>query len=207
MQARDETYRCLDFSTTKRLVSQFSLEAYINYFGENVREVVLGKFSDRLAFSKVIHHCPKLSILRAAEFFITTDVLLEDIRIAQNLTMLSTNLWLNMIYFQSILEGCSSLHTFECEAIFPHPLDNPLEKVFTNLRCLKISVSESGSIPPAIPGKEFVSDITQPPLWQTLIPACTNVMCYRNILPNVFRCWKSSIYMSPPSVLLLISNP
>ena len=202
MQARDETYRCLDFSTTKRFVSRFSVQAYINYSGGNVREVVLGKFSDRSALSNVIHQCPKLSILRAQDFCITTDVLLKEIRIAQNLTMLSINIWINMNSFQSILEGCSSLHTFECEAIFPKPLD----KVFTNLQCLKITESEDRSSPPAIPGKEFVSDITQPPLWQTLIPACTKVMCYRNILQNVFRCWKSSIYISPPSVLLLISN-
>ena len=203
MQARDEMYRCLDFSTTKRFVSRFSLEAYINYSGGNVREVVSGKFSHRLALSKVIRQCPKLSILRAQDFSITTDVLLEEIRIAQNLTMLSINLWLNMNSFQSILESCSSLHTFECEAIVRHPLD----KVFTNLRCLKILVSEYGSIPPSFPGEAFVIDITQPPLWQTLIPACTKVMCYRNILQNVFRCWKSSIYLSPPSVPLLISNP
>ena len=203
MQARDETYRCLDFSTTKIFVSRFSLQAYINYSGGNVREVVLGKFSDRSAFSKVIHHCPKLSILRATEFSIPTDMLLEEIHIAQNLTTLSTNLWLNMYSFQSILEGCPSLHTFECEAIFPYPLDT----VFTNVRCLKISVSENGTIPGATPGKEFVSDITLPPLWLTLIPACTKVMCYSNILQNVFRCWKSSIYLSPPSVPLLISNP
>ena len=203
MQARDETYRCLDFSTTKRFVPGFSLQAYIKYSGGNVREVVLGKFSNMWALSKVIHHCPKLSILRADLFSITTDVLLEDIRIAQNLTKLFINAWLNMNSLQSILEGCSSLHTFECEAIFPKPLD----KVFTNLRCLKISVSEYGSIPPAIPGKKFVSDIPQPPLWQTLNPACTKVMCYRNILQNVFQCWKSSIYLSPPSVPLSISNP
>ena len=112
------------------------------------------------------------------------------------------NIWINMNSFQSILEGCSSLHTFECEAIFPKPLD----KVFTNLRCLKVSVSEVGSIPHVLPWHTFVSDTTQPPLWQSLFSAYTNVMFYRNILQNVFRCWKSSIYISPPSVLLLISN-
>ena len=203
MQARDETYRCLDFSTTNRFVPAFSLQAYIKYSGGNVREVVLGKFSDGWALSKVIHCCPNLSILRADVFSTTADVLLEDICTAQNLTKLSINIWFNMNSLQSILEGCSSLHTFECEAIFPKPVD----KVFTNLRCLKISVSEYGSIPPAIPGKKFVSDTTQPPLWQTLNLACTKVMCYRNILQNVFRCWKSSIYLSPPLVPLLISNP
>ena len=186
MQARDETYRCLDFSSTKRFVSQFSVQAYINYSGGNIREVVLGKFNERLALSNVVHQCPQLSILKAHGFCIAKGVLLKEIRIAQNLTTLSINVWFNMNAFHSILEGCSSLHTFECEEIFP----DPLEKVFTNLRCLKISASMDMSSPPAIPGKQFVSNITQPPLWQSLIPACTKVMCYRNILQNVFQCWK-----------------
>ena len=146
--------------------------------------MVLGKFSDRSALSKVIHQCPKLSILMAQNFRITQDVLLKEIRIAQNLTILSINLWLDMNTFHSILEGCSSLHTFECEAIFPDPMD----KVFTNLRCLKVSVSEVGSIPHVLPWHTFVSDTTQPPLWQSLFSAYTNVMFYRNILQNVFRC-------------------
>ena len=76
MQARDEMYRCLDFSTTKRYVSQFSVQADINYFRENIREVVLGKFNNRSALLNVVNQCFQLSIVTAQGYGIAKDILL-----------------------------------------------------------------------------------------------------------------------------------
>ena len=75
MQARDDTYHCLDFSTTKRFVSRFSVQAYINSSRKNVREVLLGKFNGRSGLSNIVNQCPQLSLLTAQGYGIPKDVL------------------------------------------------------------------------------------------------------------------------------------
>lgn len=153
IQAWHETYTCLDFSTTTQFVSKFSLQACINYAKGKTREVILSEFSDRSALSAVIRQCPQLSVLRIRNFRGDSAVFSKEVRIAQNLTTISIGRQFTMDNFHEILEGCASLHTLECEAIYPCPSG----KSFINMRCLKISRPEDVPFLLIFPGEQFVS--------------------------------------------------
>ena len=141
IQARPDTYKQLDFSTTQRYVSKFSLNAYINRSAGNVQEAVLGKYNDKSALFTIVNKCPRLSILKTHNNFISSNTIWDVICIAKNLTELSTDCDLYLTDFHAILKECASLHTLECGAFyesFAHPTEAPA-KPFTNLRCLKVS--------------------------------------------------------------------
>ena len=140
IQARNKTFKCLDFSMTERYVSRFSLQAYINRSAGNVHAAKIGKFNHLSALSTIIDKCPQLSLLRTRNISFDNDVFPKEVMMAQNLTELSTDHHLHIDHLHEILAGCTSLHTLECGALLSAEsrLAELQAKTFPSLRFLKI---------------------------------------------------------------------